>query len=174
MQGGVEGSAETGVGYGGEEDEGEEEGGADHGGDGREDAAEAGEQPANADEDFYGRGHDGEDEERGEPVRGVGLVPRQRVVKLLPQELRCESVIEPPDRTRVEPEMQLARGAVIYCQCGCLPDREDRGRGVGGATAAVAPETDGVEVVEVEFWVCGEEGGVLGGDSGVRLEEVDI
>lgn len=174
LQRGVESGAEARIGYGGEEDEGAEEGGADQGGDGGEDAAEAGEEAADADEDFHGGGDDGEDEERGEPLRGVGLVPRQGVVELLPEELGRERVVEPPDRTGIEPELQLARGAVVDRQRGGLPDGEDGGRGVGGAAAAVAPEADGVEVVEVEFGMRGEEGGVVGGGGGVGLEEVDV
>lgn len=174
LQRGVESGAETRIGDGGEEDEGAEEGGADDGGDGGEDAAEAGKEAADADDDFHGGGDDGEDEERGEPFRGVGLIPRQGVIELLPQELGRESVVKAPDRTRIEPELQLARGAVVDRQRGSLTDGEDGGRGVGGAAAAVAPEADGVEVVEVEFWVRGEEGGVVGGGGGVGLEEVDV
>lgn len=64
------------------------------------------------------------------------------------QELGRESVLEAPYRAGIEPEMQVARGAVVDCESGGLADGEDGGGGVGGGPAAIAPEADGVEVIE--------------------------
>lgn len=149
LEGGVEGAGESGVEDGACEGEADVEERADAADDGGGQAAPAREEGEEADEDLDDRGDEGDDVGDEHPF-GDCAVGVQAVGQLFAEELVDAGVVEAPYVHRVEPELVLVRRA----ECDLVTDTPCAV--CAEISRAIVPETDVVEVLDIE---CGFGGG---------------
>ena len=143
LQRGVEGAGEGGVEDCGGKGKADDEEAADCADNRGGDAAKAGEEREEADEDFGDRADQSNDVGDEHPL-GHGFIGGKACAELFAEELVDARVVEAPDGDGIEPEFVRVRGAVgdAFAYAACTIGTE--------VPVAVIPQVDMVEVFDVQ------------------------